>query len=234
MEELIMLVTKKSIYLILFTLSLLTLSACSKAADNAAPAEPTMDVNGLKTQIAQTVIANITVEAAANPSSTPTVEITNTPLPSQTPFPTQTEINGIGDDAMATATKKPASSSGGWVVYPTKTKTPYVDSAKLISQSPKDGYTKNQDLSFPSKWTIQNTGKRKWNRQFYLKFTGGEVKPANDGVIYLTDSIDKGDSITMTIDLHTPNSSGKKQSNWALINDDGVAILHFYLVVNVP
>ena len=225
---------KKSIYFIFITICLLILSACSKAADTPAPVEPTVDMNGLKTQVAQTVVANITAEAAANPTTTTTVEITNTPLPTQTPFPTETEISGTGGDPIATATKKPAVSGSGWVVYPTKTKTPYVDSAKLVKQLPKDGYLKNQDLNFIVKWTIQNTGMRDWNKEFYLKYVSGDVTAANDKIVYLSEDVDKGNTITVTVDLHTPNHSGKLYSYWALINDDGVAILHPFIQVNVP
>ena len=235
MEEFIMSVLKKSRILILITLGLLIFAACTtKVADISAPAAATLDLNGLRTQVAQTVVANLTVVAAANPTSTPTAENTATLLPSQTPFSTETEISGIGGDLIATGTAIPVPPSGNWVVYPTKTKTPYVDSAKLTGQVPQDGYSKKQGLSFPVKWTFQNTGMRKWNTDFYIKYVSGDIEPENEGPVLLDSEVKQGNSISVTTILRTPHKSGNLRSNWVLINDDGVAILHFYLLVKVP
>jgi Ig-like domain from next to BRCA1 gene len=238
MEELIMSVIKKWAFLIIIPVGLLLLAACTAApaAPTAIPQASTVDVNALRTEVAQTIVANMTSQAAsAVPSSTPTVEMSATPLDTQTPFASETPISGIGGNiTVATAIPGPISVTPTWKVFPTITKTSYVDSAKLTSQEPKDGYIKNQGLPFPVKWTFLNTGMRTWNHDFYIKYVSGDVKAEDDVPVFLPDEVKQNSSVTLSTTLRTPHESGNLRSNWELVNDDGVAILYFYLLVHVP
>lgn len=92
---------------------LFSLVGCAKAADVSATAEqqPTIDIALLHTQVAQTVIANITVEAALHPSVTPTVVVVNTEQPTETPPAIITIVPAV--EIPATATKQPVSASSG-------------------------------------------------------------------------------------------------------------------------
>jgi hypothetical protein len=214
---------------------LIGMVGCSKAADvqTPAPQQATIDLGMLHTQVAQTVIANITVEAALHPSLTPTAAVINTDVPTETPPAIITVVPST--DVPAAATQKPViPSSGGGVVYPTVTKTLYVDSAKLIDQVPADGYSRKRGETFPAYWEFLNTGMRSWNTDFYIKFVGGDVEPESGKIFHIPGTVKQQDSVRMDVTLRTPDLQGKRYSNWVLINDDGVVIYHFNLQMVVP
>lgn len=226
---------KKVAYLGINLIVVIALAGCSKAAEAnlATTTEPTLDINLIRTQVAQTVIANITVEAALNPSVTPAQEASSPP-PQPTIAPPPTETLQVIIDSSPTATLKPVTSSGGGVIYATRTKTPYTDSAKLIDQVPADGYSRKQGETFPAYWEFLNIGMRDWNTDFYIKWVSGDVEPEGGTIYHIPGRVKQQDSVRMDVTLRVPNISGKRNSNWVLINDDGVVIYHFNLQMVVP
>ena len=203
---------------------MLVFTACSVTATPQATAAPTQDMAALHTEVAQTVIAQMTVEAALHPSATP-LQPTNTTAPKPTNTPFQTLVAPTLP-AVATATQ-----AVHWVVQPTATKTYYTDACVLQSTSPADYSVMDPGVDFDAKWTIKNTGARDWNTAFYITKVTGDLGPS--GTFYLSNTVAKTDSYTFTVDMTAPNEAGTYNGTYKLVNDDGTAICQFYAVVTV-
>jgi hypothetical protein len=222
--------TKKIIFKILTAVVItLAITGCSINLDTASQGTtaPTLDMGTVHTQVAQTVVAQMTVEAALHPSATPEIKSTSTP------FPTATLMPSLEAPTLVTPTVKISSGGGGgWVVYPTKTKTPYTDSCQLTYTSPSDYKKMEAGLDFDAKWTLKNTGKRDWNTQFYIAKVRGDLGK-DDSIAFLSYDVVQLDSYTYTVDMVAPKDSGTYQGVYKLVNDDGVAICQFYVVITV-
>ncbi len=215
--------------------SMLLLVVLALAGCNAAPQPtvvlpptatlaPTTDLSVVRTQAAQTVVAQITADALANPTAEPTaVPATATAAPTATQAATAT--------AVPTLTPTRASGGGGGG-YVGPTATVYTDRAQLTGQSIKDGASFPTGYDFDVTWTFKNIGFRDWNTEFYIKYLSGDLKPKQD-IYMLPKAVKKNDSISMTADFLAPGTPGRYESNWALYNDDGTQIYHFYIVINV-
>jgi hypothetical protein len=190
---------------------------------------PTIDIPGLHTQVAQTVIAELTVQAALNPS--PTLVPKNIPTdtaPSQAPSPTN--IPAVTIPPLPTI-KPPATAVPVWNVQPTFTKTPYTDACTLLSTDPEDGKVMSSGEEFVASWVVKNTGMRPWNTRFYFKKLKGTL--GNNGVIYLSGPVDKGSEYNLRITMVSPTQTGVYNGTYRLINDDGVAICQFFVAIAV-
>ncbi|MCE1253556.1 MAG: hypothetical protein LWX83_08415 [Anaerolineae bacterium] len=198
-------------------------AGCSVAAASptAAPA-PTQDLVALHTEVAQTVVAQLTVEAALHPSATP-VQPTNTsaPQPTNTPFAT----------LVAPTLPVAPTQAARWVVQPTATKTAYTDACVLQSTSPDDYSVMDPSTQFDATWVLKNTGARDWNTQFYITKVTGDLGPS--GTFFLANTVVKTDSYTFKVDMTAPRDAGTYNGTYKLVNDDGVAICQFFAVVTV-
>ena len=233
--------TFPSIYLVTaLLLAMVLLSACIPGQTTPdQSAEPTTDLNTLRTEVAQTVVAQVTYDAAltkaAEPSPTPMVatvmieEVKEESTPTETlPVVTYTATEVV-PSLTPTRTVQ--------VTYPTWTPTYYIDQAELTSQSPIDGAFFRTGSDFDLSFTIKNAGGRAWNTKFYLKFVSGVSGQSQAGtpvtLVYLPSDVPVGSSVTLVIDMIAPSTPGTYSSNWALYNDDGTVILSPNLVINV-
>lgn len=206
------------------------LTSCDLFQQTTPQAVPTEDQNQLRTEVALTVVARVTYEAAltkaAEPTATahiisPTIEeFATTTLTPTLPILTYTPTP-VTPTATPTETER--------VIYPTFTPTYYPDRAELVSQSPADGKNISPGLGFDLVFEIKNTGDRTWNTNFYLKYVSGVTGETHAGeavtLRYLPHSVNPGETVNITIDMIAPLTAGTYSSNWALINDDGTAIL---------
>lgn len=215
---------------ILLLVAVLALTGCTNTQQAVIPTSaPTQDLNVVRTEAAGTVVAQITADALANPSATPTLAPTETPLPpTDTPTPASATLTPI-----VTATMTRVASSGGGSFYPTNTGTPYTDQAQFVGQSIPDGKFFSAGQDFDMKWTVKNTGARDWNTEFYIKYLSGNLEPSKNKIYMLTSVVHKNDTVDLLADFVAPQTPGRYTSNWAIINDDGVAFFHMYLVINV-
>ena len=202
--------------------------------------QPTQDVNPIRTEAAQTVVAKLTIEAALNPTATaaPTqppaepVVITATSAPSPTAAPaTQAPT------ATLIPTNAPASggtgSTGGSGVFPTRTPQ-RPDAAAFVSQEPFDGtvFTPGQD--FDGKWTLKNVGTTTWTVGYEYRAPGGKDDPLGLANIYtLPKSVKPGETITLAVDMEAPSKAGMYTSEWELVNENGEIFFRFFMVINV-
>ena len=132
-------------------LSLMWLAACSPAAPTSSP---TIDLEPFRTEVAATVLAQVTRELALTPSITPPASPTATSEPSSTPG--------------QTATPTVAETSG----------TPGVstdDKAQWVSQSIADDTVFAPGETFTMTWRLKNTGTSTWTENYVLRYFSGEA-----------------------------------------------------------
>lgn len=198
-------------------------STLSTPAQPTSPAAPTTDTNSLRTQVAQTIVAQITVDAALHPSATPEKVLpTSTQIPPTAPPPTLAPVT-IATQAPTQAPK--------WNVQPTITKTAYTDACVVQSVSPNNP-TLSANEDFDAKFSVKNTGYRAWNTQFYFKKVKGDLGP--DTIIHLDRSVAQLDNYDLTLDMAAPDHSGIFVGVYKLVNDDGTAICSMSVGIKVP
>jgi Flp pilus assembly protein TadG len=134
---------------------------------------------------------------------------------------------------MAPNTVVPPQNSSGWTVFPTITKTPYVDSAALESQSPDDGKVVSAGEDFQVNWVIKNTGKRPWNSGFYFKPLVSTLYPSPSGNQYVSGSVATGDTYDFSTTVEAPSEEGIHVIKYVLMNDAGVGFFQFYFSIQV-
>jgi hypothetical protein len=226
----------KTILSMILLSSIVLASGCTAfGSQGQSPAVPTEDINAIKTEVASTVVAKITYEAALTQASAPSetpVPPTNTALP-----PTATEISvELATQTPAvpplsfTPTKTPGSSTSG--TYPTFTPTFYPDRAELVSKNVPNGVNFAPNAEFDIVWTVKNTGVRAWNNQFYVKYTWG-VEGSDSSIYHLPGAVAVGNTVDIRVDMLAPSTPGSYSSTWSLINDDGVTIYTLFLNFNV-
>lgn len=222
--------------LIALLLLALTLAGCNTPTPAPESLLPTPDLDQVRTQSAQTVVAKITQDALMNPSPTAVpVEPSATAWPTVT-VPAAPAVSSVTPLPAITATKPPASGGGGGGGVFIPSKTPYTDSAQWISQSPKDGSVFTRGSDFDLIWTIKNTGLRDWNSSFYLRYLSG-VKAKNQAgdeytLVYLP-AVERNSTVDIRVDMVAPLNPGSYNTTWQLVNDDGVVILTPNLVFTV-
>lgn len=203
------------------------LAGCAQAAPEPTP-EPTTDMNALSTQIAATVVQQITLEAALQPSSTATVMR----IPTNTPIPTEQTAAGGTTGITKTATVKVAVAGGGKPA-PTKTPRSYTDQAKLVKESIGYGQVMKPGQDFDASWTFKNVGKSTWNSEYYAKYIDGDLVPRNTTFIRFDDGTEVGDTQSFTVDMTAPQEPGIYVSNWALYTEDDTIFYKFFVAIEV-
>lgn len=228
-----MTVIKKSISLLVLVPLVFAVVSCTPAAPaNTPEPQPTVDMPALQTEVAATVVAEITKQALVQPAQEQAEPTATQPqVATATEAPTPTEIATL---APLPSPTKVVVSSGGGVPAPTKTPASYTDQATLVSNSPAD-YTYFQGgAAFDGVFTIKNIGRRAWNNSFYVRGTDFQGKKV--GPIYLS-NLAVNDTTQVVVDLTAPAyAEGGKNFHTAtfeLVNDDAVVIYSFYLIINV-
>lgn len=205
------------------------------------PPEPTADIPALRTEVAKTIVAEMTIEAALAMVAEPTATVAppNTQIPPTIPS-TQTEVAPL--EPTSTSTSIPPTLTNtptqiNQVVYPTFTPTFYTDRAELASISPINGTYFGPGAGFDLVFTIKNIGMRPWNGNFYLKYVSGLTGNTHSGqnvtLVMISGAVAYGDTATFVIDMIAPPQAGNYSSTWALINDDGTAFFWPSLVFSV-
>jgi hypothetical protein len=182
----------------------------------------------VRTQVAQTVIARITYEAAQTKADQPTT--TQIIFPSNTvalSFITATATLPIITPSASPEIPTFTPSITAKIIYPTWTSTFYPDSASLSWQTPADGTYYHLGEDFDLVYQIMNSGGRNWNQHYYLKFVNGIPGKTQDGqavtLVYFSRNVTPGETISLVIDMVAPQEPGTYSSNWALVNDNGIA-----------
>lgn len=190
---------------------LLTVSACSAplAAATATPVEPTVDLQLLRTQVQQTVVAGLTETALDMPTNTVTV----TPTETATPEPT------------ATNTLVPT-----LPVYNTPT---LKSGCAIVSYNPEAGTRIKIGTDFDGRWELKNTGDEKWEAgELAVKYLSGTKFQTKHDAVYSKKDVKPGKTAEFVIDMVAPKDAGRHTASWALMHDDEI-ICYLYLSINV-
>jgi hypothetical protein len=197
---------------------------------------PTPDLDAVRTQAAQTVVANITLQAFQNPSSTPTVALAATDTPvsateTQVLSDTPTLVPGLPTPtvpAFATAT---IVSSGSFHPAPTLPLGP--DAAQLVSQKFTQSSVFSPGEDFDMVWTIKNVGTKRWNTDYYIKYESGTLFDKKSTTAMASRAANIGETADFLIDCIAPSTPGSYTTYWSLINDNGAAFYSVYLNIVV-
>jgi hypothetical protein len=177
--------------------------------------KPTFDA--VSTQAAQTVIANLTLNA---PTATP-VTPTNTPAPTNTPVPTETPA------PTSTATR----AFIPWTQTPTPTQAAYA--CTVTDVSPKSSDTIKVDQDFDGKWSLKNTGTKTWLAgNTDIRYSSGTKFQQGGDLVDLNSDVAPNGTYTVTIDMKAPSSDGTYNTSWGLVLEDGT-VCALNLTINV-
>jgi hypothetical protein len=205
---------------------ILVLIACELPVFYASPA-PTPIPGLIGTSVAQTVVAARTQTALIlpPPTHTPTMTLLPTNTSTETPSPTATIIFIIPTSTF-TRTATP---------LPTSTEVEFSDenwACRLISKNPVDNQALTPRADFDARWVVENTGKKSWSSSDvdYIYYSGTKMhkKEAYD----LTDTVDRGESTTIIVDMIAPKNAGTYSTTWTLRSGQNeFCRLHMSIVV---
>ncbi len=204
---------------VIFTLlASLLLSACGATETGA----PTADVNQIYTAAAETVIAELTLTAAANtPTKEATATFTSTPE-AATQVPTSVSAT---ETPEATETPTPEPTTAGEAT-PTDE---FCDNAVWVSDvSVQDGTEMSPGQNFEKTWLIKNTGTCTWGTGYSLVFGYGEKM--NGQARALDRIVSPEETVEVTVVFSAPLAVGSYQSYWRMANTAGANFGEFFYV----
>jgi hypothetical protein len=180
-------------------LSLLWLAACSPPVPTSTP---TFDQNPLRTEVAATVLAQVTQALALTPSVTPlpsptaTSPTTSTPGPTASPSPSATVAQTSGTPKAGTE-----------------------DQAQWVSQSIADDTTFAPGETFTMTWRLKNTGTSTWTAGYLLRYYSGDTFGAPKE-ISLGREVPPGEEIDISIQMKAPANPGTYRSDWVMSSEN--------------
>ena len=188
----------KTRYFLLPLLALI-LAACAPAT----PVVPTPDVLAVRTSAAYTVVAEITLTAAAFTPTPQPPSATSTPEPP----PTATATQVFTTDPTQAALGTPASLCDNYV---------YVADVTIV-----DGTAMTAGQDFVKTWKIKNTGDCTWGDGYGLIYSYGE-KMSGEAVPFGT-VVAPGQEIDVSVNFKAPDKIGEYVSSWQMANPQGLS-----------
>jgi hypothetical protein len=190
---------KTHIALAVVLVAAIILSGCGPTAT---PPPPTPDLDAYATQVAATVLAQVSKTAAAYvPPATNTPEATVTPRETATP------------EVTATPTTLAA-----------------CDQAKYVSDvTVPDGTQMTPGQKFVKTWQIKNTGTCTWSTSYTLIYGYGEKMSGK--AVALTGSVPPAGTTEVSVNLTAPSKAGTYTAAWRMANAKGYPFGDFYTVV---
>jgi len=195
-------------YLLILIAFITILSACASPE----PAEPTVDLNAVFTQVAATIAMEYTQTALAVPPATDTPEPTFTPLASPTlqpvivttPIPTVTPTYS----GVAPLYLNPATAYGCY-------------NAALVSDvTVPSGTNFKAGDAFTKTWRLINTGTCDWTSDFKITYVSGNLFGSDTNKIRQRVAV--GNTGDISLNMVAPSgSSGTVVSNWQMATDGG-------------
>jgi hypothetical protein len=183
-------------------LCLLGLAACSSPTSTSAP---TLDLNPFRTEVAATVLAQVTYDLALTSSATPLPSSTASSISTSTP--TSTPVQTTSASPGLTATLSIA--------------TPAVvlaDQAQWVSQSIPDDTVFAPGETFTMTWRLKNVGASTWTAAYRLRYYSGDLFGAPKEIV-LGQEVLPGATIDISLKMQAPATPGKFRSDWVLSNE---------------
>lgn len=202
-----------------FFLLAVFLVACAPST----PIEPTPDVNAVRTSAASTVVAELTLTAAAfTPTSAPPTE---TPTPAE-PTATTTQLVIVSSDPtqIALGTQEALCDD-------------YSFDINTLDVTIPDGTPIPAGQEFTKTWKIKNTGICTWDTNYKAIFSYGS--PPNEDMdaqpIPLTALVAPGQEADVSVQFKAPSTPGEYIGYWQMVNAKGVPFgkKDFILIVKI-
>jgi len=191
--------TTKTIGLFGVFLSLLWLSACTTSAPTSTP---TLDLNPVRTEVAATVLAQVSQTLSLPPSSTPT------------PSPTATIANSSTPTLEASISPSPS------ITLPIGTLgTGFINQAQWVSQSIADDTIFAPGEPFTITWHLKNVGTSTWTAFYLLRFYSGDAFNAPSKELLLGREVPPSETIEISISMRAPNTPGFYRSDWVMSDE---------------
>jgi hypothetical protein len=194
---------KKNTLVKLITLALI-ISACAPAT----PIEPTPDVNAIRTSAASTVIAELTLTAAAfTPTPAPPTE---TATPAE---PTATLLTILATDPTQIALGTPGALCDD-----------YDFNLTTLDVTIPDGTPMTPGQEFVKTWKIRNSGICTWDTKYQAIFSYSS--PPNEDMdaqpIPLTTLVAPGQEVEVSVQFKAPTTPGEYTGYWTMVNAAGI------------
>jgi hypothetical protein len=191
--------TKRTLSLIGVLLSLLWLAACSPTAPTSAP---TLDLNSFRTEVAATVMEQVTQALALTPSVTPLPRPTATNLPTSTP--------------SLTASPSPSTT----LSLPSQTPTAGTENlAQWVSQTIIDNTIFAPGEAFTMTWRLKNSGTSTWTAGYMLRYYSGAALGAPKEIA-LGREVLPGGEIDINLAMKAPAITGSYRSDWVMSTEN--------------
>jgi hypothetical protein len=227
----------------LFVLLLLGLAACVSVGvlaylvigpSTGLIGEPPDPGAAVFTQAARTLEVQLTSLAASAQGTASAIPPTSTPsqtleLPTLTPRPTNTPLKIASSTPVNTptplrlVTRTTAPGGGGSVLTPGAPITPgtICNAARFVEDVTFPDESKvNPGIGFTKTWRLQNTGFCPWTTSYSLEFVDGDQMGAPEK-IPLTDTVEPGETVDLSVNFISPSVPGDYQSYWKLSDPSG-------------
>ena len=181
------------------SLALLLALLITACAPTATPA-PTADINAISTAAAETVVANITGTALAEPP---------TPLPTATEAPA-TEAPTLTPTVALAITFGPGTSGPLCEVFKFVADINYPDDTGVAAGS-----------EFIKTWKIRNVGTCAWGAGYKVAYAGYTDK-MNGAPLAITTVVQPGQEIEVSVQFKAPTKPGVYVSAWTMANPQSV------------
>ena len=198
-----MVITSKSIGIIGALLILLGLAGCSSATPTIMP---TIDTNSLRTEVAATVLAQVTQDLALTPLVTsppaPTATIPPTSTPTQASTDPSTEVVGVTVTLSSLTAEAETENKAEWV-----------------SQSITDKTVFAPGETFTMTWRLKNTGTSTWAANYILRFFSGDPFGSPEEAP-LNREVPPGETVDIILEMKAPARPGTYTSVWVMSTAD--------------
>jgi hypothetical protein len=200
--------TMRTIVVIGGFLGLLLLSACGTAT----PAgTPTVDLNAFRTEVAATVLAQVSQAAALTPSATLIPTFTATSAATNTLAATQTPLLSSTPGTPGTQAAVTSGTPGAVVTATVVTN----NRAAWVSQTIADGTRFEPGETFTMTWTIRNVGESTWTAGYLIRFFAGDAFGAQREYP-LNREVAPQQTIEISIPMKAPTRPGDYRTDWVL------------------
>ncbi|HMZ08686.1 MAG TPA: NBR1-Ig-like domain-containing protein [Anaerolineales bacterium] len=198
---------------------ILLVVACAPAT----PVEPTPDVNVIRTSAAETVVAELTLTAAA---FTPTSQ----PLPTETatiaPPPTETPTIALATDLTQIAQGTPGALCDD-----------YSFELATLDVTIPDGTPMTPGQEFVKTWKIKNTGICTWDTNYkaIFSYSSPPNERMNGQPVPLAGLVAPGQEVDVSVQFKAPTTPGEYTGYWQMVNAKGIPFgqKDFILIVKI-
>ena len=192
-------------------LCLFGLAACSSPTPTSTP---TLDLNPFRTEVAATVLAQVTRDLALTPSAclppTSTASFTPTTTPIQATGILPVQVTGALPGLTVTLPIATLSTATPVIVL--------ADRAQWVAQSIPDDTVFAPGQTFSMTWQLKNVGASTWTAAYLLRYYSGDLLGAPKEIVLGQDVL-PGATIAITLKMKAPAAAGKYRSDWVLSSE---------------